>query len=448
MNTSALHCISPIDGRYHKITSLLSPYFSEYGLIRYRVFVEAEYFKMLVNEGLSGLEDFPREGIGMLDSLVENYSEKDALEIKEYEAVTNHDIKAIEYFLKDRFESFGLGAYKEFVHFGLTSQDINNTAIPLSLNDALQHVLYPALEGLLDVLKDLAQQWRSIPMLAYTHGQAASPTTVGKELLVFVQRLNVQAKQLKSLPIPAKFGGATGNFNAHLISYPNTDWNLFAENFLTSLGLSRSYPTTQIDHYDNLAAIFDNLKRICTIIVDMDRDFWTYISMRYFTQKIRPTEVGSSAMPHKVNPIHFENAEGNAGLAIAQFEHLSAKLPVSRLQRDLTDSTVLRNIGVPVSHMLIAIQNTAQGLENLSLNTSAIHKDLEDNWAVVAEAIQTFLRKIGYPNPYEALKELTRSGKPIGKHEMEAFVEQLSLPSDQKDFLKSITPFNYTGILP
>jgi len=447
MNASRLYCISPIDGRYAKYSTPLSGFFSEFGLIKYRLFVEIEYFKQLVQMHLVGLENFPIEKLTDLDAIVSEFSEQDAIAIKQIEATTNHDIKAVEYFIKSRFEVLSIAQYKEFVHFGLTSQDINNTAIPLSLKHGLEQVILPALDALMENLYQKAMLWRNTPMLAHTHGQPASPTTVGKEIMVFHERLKVQTNILRSLPIPAKFGGATGNFNAHHIAYPEIDWNAFADIFTQRLGLSRSYPTTQIEHYDNLAAIFDNLKRICTILIDLDRDFWAYISMEYFGQKVIEGEVGSSAMPHKVNPINFENSEGNAGIAVSFFEHLSANLPISRLQRDLSDSTVLRNIGVPIAHMLIAVQNTLIGLNKIELNAKAIEMDLEKNWVVVSEAVQTYLRTIGYPMPYEALKELTRTGKEISRQDMEAFIDKLQLSQKQKEFLKSITPFNYIGIV-
>ena len=443
-----LSCISPIDGRYRKTTSSLAPFFSEQALIKYRLFVEVAYFDALYKTRLSELKLVTKGQIDQLYLLCKNFGQTEALRIKEIEATTNHDIKAVEYFLKEQFDKLGLSDYKEFVHFGLTSQDINNTAIPLSLKEGLEQCIYPALEELLSKLLDLAHEWKSVPMLARTHGQPASPTILGKEVLVFYQRIKNQYEQLKQLPFPAKFGGATGNFTAHNAAYPTTDWHAFAEDFTARLGLKRSFPTTQIEHYDGLAAIFDNLKRICTIIIDLDRDFWEYISMEYFKQKIVKGEVGSSAMPHKVNPIDFENAEGNAGVAIAVFEHLSAKLPVSRLQRDLTDSTVLRNLGVPLAHMLIAIKSSLRGLNKLNLNQPALQHDLEKNIAVVAEAIQTILRKINYPEPYEKLKELTRNNQAITRQSLNEFIDSLLVSDQLKEELKKISPFNYTGLLP
>lgn len=448
MIEESLSCISPIDGRYRKITSSLSPYFSEQALIRYRLFVEVAYFDALFNTGLPDLKPVTKDQIARLYLLCKDFGENEALRIKEIEATTNHDIKAVEYFLKEQFDKLGLAEFKEFVHFGLTSQDINNTAIPLSLREGLEHIIYPALEGLMNRLLELAHEWKSVPMLARTHGQPASPTILGKEVLVFHQRIKNQYEQLRQLSFPAKFGGATGNFNAHFAAYPEIDWHAFAEDFTASLGLKRSFPTTQIEHYDGLAAIFDNLKRICTIIIDLDRDFWQYISMEYFRQKIVKGEVGSSAMPHKVNPIDFENAEGNAGVAIAVFEHLSAKLPVSRLQRDLTDSTVLRNLGVPLAHMLIAIKSSLRGLNKLNLNEPALQFDLEKNTAVVAEAIQTILRKINYPEPYEKLKELTRNNQAVTRQSLNEFIDSLEVSDQLKETLKKISPFNYTGLLP
>ena len=401
MKEAGLSCISPIDGRYSKVTAALSPFFSEQALIRYRLLVEVAYFEALYKIPLSELRRFPAGSLDGLKNLVTDFSEADALRVKEIEAITNHDIKAVEYFLKEHFDRLGLQDYREFVHFGLTSQDINNTAIPLSLKEGLEQVIYPVVDELLARLMELAIQWKDTAMLARTHGQPASPTLLGKEILVFHERIRVQYEQLKRMSFPAKFGGATGNLNAHQVAYPEIDWMRFAETFTSGLGLKRSCPTTQIEHYDQLAALFDNLKRICTIIIDMDRDFWSYISMEYFRQKVVKGEVGSSAMPHKVNPIDFENAEGNAGLAIALFEHLSVKLPISRLQRDLTDSTVLRNMGTPMGHLLIALKSTLRGLGKITLNREALDHDLEKNMAVVAEAIQTILRKIHYPDPFE-----------------------------------------------
>mgnify|MGYP001100718458 CR=1 FL=1 len=443
-----LQNISPVDGRYRKVTAPLKDHFSEEALIRYRVFVEIEYFIALCKIPLPQLQSINEEDIKKIREIATSFSGKDAIEIKKIEQATNHDIKAVEYFIKKRFEAIGLGKYKEFIHFALTSQDINNTALPLSLQHAMEEVLLPALGDISEKLRELSNEWIHIPMLAHTHGQPASPTTMGKELLVFHDRLQNQIRDLHNLPYPAKFGGATGNFNAHLAAYPETDWVGFAEQFVSELGLVRSAVTTQIDHYDRLSAIFDNLKRICSILIDLDRDCWTYISMNYFKQKIKSGEVGSSAMPHKVNPIDFENAEGNAGIAIALFEHLSAKLPVSRLQRDLTDSTVSRNIGPAVAYMLIAIKSTLRGLNKITINKPTLEKDLEDNYIVVAEAIQTILRTLGYPEPYEALKELTRKSNKITKKEVEGFIDGLEIAESGKNRLKKLTPFNYTGIIP
>lgn len=444
----ALQNISPVDGRYQKTTKTLRKYFSEQALIKYRVTIEVEYFIALCRIPLTPLRGITDSDQDKIRQIAQNFSESDAVEVKNIEQTTNHDIKAVEYFLKQRFESLGFAAYSEFVHFALTSQDINNTAIPLSFKFALEEVISPSLQELLNTLSRLGNEHLEAPMLARTHGQAASPTTVGKEILVFYQRLQNQLNDLKSLPMPAKFGGATGNFNAHHVAYPNINWNDFADRFIQSLGLERSQITTQVDHYDRLSAIFDCLKRLCTIIIDMDRDFWSYVSMDYFKQKIKTGEVGSSAMPHKVNPIDFENSEGNAGIAIALFEHLAAKLPVSRLQRDLTDSTVIRNIGVACAHMLIAIKSSIRGLEKLSLNPEAINIDLESNYLVVAEAIQTILRTLNYEKPYEALKTLTRTTQKITKTEILNFINELDIPKSEKDRLSKITPFNYTGIIP
>lgn len=445
MPLTTLTSISPIDGRYFRITEPLAGYFSEYGLIRYRVRVEVAYFLQLTVV-LPQLQSFPKEAIEPLKGLYLNFSEADALAIKDIEKITNHDVKAVEYFIKKYFEKAGLDAYKEFIHFGLTSQDINNTAIPLSLKEFLENDFDVVLKKLTSLISSYAEQWKDISMLAKTHGQPASPTRVGKELDVFVQRLKGQTQQLASIPHSAKFGGATGNFNAHHVSFPEIDWNIFGNQFISEIGLTRSYPTTQIDHYDNLAAQFDALKRINTILIDFSRDMWQYISMNYFKQKIKEGEIGSSAMPHKVNPIDFENAEGNLGISNALYEHLSAKLPVSRLQRDLTDSTVLRNIGVPLAHSMIAFHSLLKGLGNIQLNKKAIDQDLEDNWVVVAEAIQTILRKEGYPNPYEALKELTRKNEKVTQANFSAFIDSLNISDDLKKKLKGITPFNYTGI--
>ncbi len=443
-----LQNISPIDGRYRHVAAPLSAFFSEEALIRYRVLIEVEYFIGLCKIPLSPLKSLNDNDFKKIREIATTFSQEDALAVKGIEQETNHDIKAVEYFIKQRFEYFGYGAYKEFVHFGLTSQDINNTAIPLSFKEALETVIYPALDELLSVLGKLANDWLHVPMLARTHGQPASPTTAGKEIMVFHERLRLQVGELKALPIPAKFGGATGNFNAHHLAYPEVDWVGFGNQFAGSFGLERSRITTQIDHYDRLSSIFDALKRICTILIDLDRDCWSYISMDYFSQKIVAGEVGSSAMPHKVNPIDFENAEGNAGVAISLLEHLSAKLPVSRLQRDLSDSTVLRNIGVPVAHLLIALKSSIKGLGKISLNEHKISKDLENNMMVVAEAIQTVLRTTGYPNPYEALKSLTRKNTAITKEDLSAFIEELDIPEEVKMKLRTVSPFNYTGIIP
>ncbi|QTY28113.1 adenylosuccinate lyase [Flavobacterium sp. CS20] len=444
---SALNAISPIDGRYQSKTLELNDFFSEYALIRYRVRVEVEYFIALSDLDLSALPSLNKNQKDELRQIYKKFNLKDAESIKSIEKVTNHDVKAVEYFLKEKFEQLGLANSKEFIHFGLTSQDINNTSIPLSLKEAVESVYLIFLDELIAKLLELSENWKNIPMLAKTHGQPASPTRLGKEIKVFAIRLLEQKKQLLQVPFSAKFGGATGNFNAHHLAFPNEDWKAFGKNFTENyLGLSYSFPTTQIEHYDNLAALFDVLKRINTIIIDLDRDVWSYISMGYFKQKIKEGEVGSSAMPHKVNPIDFENSEGNLGLANAIFEHLSAKLPISRLQRDLTDSTVLRNIGTPFGHTLIAIKSTLKGLDKLLLNEKAIHQDLEQNWAVVAEAIQTILRRENYPNPYETLKALTRTNTEINAKSIADFIETLDVSDDVKNELKQITPFNYTGI--
>ena len=445
---STLLNIGPVDGRYAKVTAPLQDYFSEQALIRYRVFIELEYFIALSEIPLPQLDHLTINDHNKIRAIFNNFSAKDASEVKNIEKTTNHDIKAVEYFVKQRLIDAGYDQLKEFVHLGLTSQDINNTAIPLSLKEAMEAVIIPAFDELLNTLYGIAREHLSVPMLARTHGQAASPTTMGKEVLVFYERLKNQLEELTSLPYPAKFGGATGNFNAHHVAYPDVDWVSFANGFTASLGLTRSQTTTQIDHYDRLSAILDCLKRLCVIIVDMDRDFWTYISLDYFKQKITPGEVGSSAMPHKVNPIDFENSEGNAGIAIALFEHLSAKLPVSRLQRDLSDSTAIRNIGVAIAHLLISIKASSRGLNKLNLNKEKIDQDLEANYAVVAEAIQTMLRTLDYPAPYEALKALTRSDKPAGKKEITEFIDTLDIPEKEKEWLRKVTPFNYTGIIP
>jgi adenylosuccinate lyase len=445
VNLTQLTAISPIDGRYFKDTHELSPYFSEYGLIHYRIRVEVEYFLRLTDI-LPELADFPVAEKDGVRNLYKNFKEADAVAIKDIEKITNHDVKAVEYFIKRYFESRKLDKYKEFIHFGLTSQDINNTAIPLALKDFMGAHMRPMLERLMNALAEIADQWQDIPMLARTHGQPASPTRLGKEIKVFMVRLSVQYQSLINIVYSAKFGGATGNFNAHNVAYPKINWIEFADNFVDSFGLELSYPTTQIEHYDNFAAQCDALKRINTILIDFARDVWQYVAMGYFKQKIKEGEVGSSAMPHKVNPIDFENAEGNLGFANAIFEHLSAKLPISRLQRDLTDSTVLRNVGIPFGHMFVAIQSLLKGIAKLELNKAAIDADLSDNWAVVAEAIQTVLRKEGYPNPYEALKELTRKNDKITQQSIADFIESLDIPKESKVRLRSITPFNYTGI--
>lgn len=445
MQLNPLNAISPVDGRYFETVKPLAPYFSEFGLIRYRVLVEVEYLLSL-SATIPELEDFPVHHINDLRKIYKHFSESQALEIKEIEKTTNHDVKAVEYFIKREFEKIGLDQFKEFIHFGLTSQDINNTAIPLLLKEFLEREYLPLFESLLAKLNMLAKEWSDIPMLAFTHGQPASPTRLGKEIMVFAARLDKQLNLLKTIPHAAKFGGATGNFNAHTVAYPEIDWNKFGEEFCLHLGLVRSHPTTQIEHYDNMAALFDNLKRINTILIDFSRDMWQYISMEYFKQKIKEGEVGSSAMPHKVNPIDFENAEGNLGYANAIFEFLSAKLPISRLQRDLTDSTVLRNIGVPLAHTYISFHSLLKGINKLQLNQAAIHQDLDNNWAVVAEAIQTVLRKEGYPNPYEALKALTRKNEKITQESITSFIDGLDVKASVKERLKKITPFTYTGI--
>ena len=444
MTLNPLTAVSPIDGRYAGKTAPLREYFSEYALIKNRVRVEIEYFIALSGFGIKQLDGVPCPE--ELRKIYVNFSLENAEKIKTIEKTTNHDVKAVEYFIKERFREMGLERYCEFVHFGLTSQDINNTATPLSLKEALEQVVYPKMDAIIEDLDTKAEEWKDIPMLAKTHGQPASPTRLGKEIAVFVSRLKEQKSQLASIPVPAKFGGATGNMNAHKAAFPDKDWNSFADGFVSSLGLRRSYPTTQIEHYDNLAAIFDAFRRFNTILIDLCRDIWTYISMEYFRQRIIKGEVGSSAMPHKVNPIDFENAEGNLGMADAVFTHLSMKLPISRLQRDLTDSTVLRNIGVPVGHSLIAFESLLKGLGKLLLNRDAIERDLENNWAVVAEAIQTILRRESYPNPYEALKALTRTGGHISEKSISDFIDGLDVSEDIKRELHAITPMNYTGI--
>ena len=447
MDLTELSAIGPIDGRYRKTTSVFSSFFSESALIKYRVKVEIEYFIGLCELPLPQLNTIDSSIYDSLRRIYLDFSENDALLVKEIEKTTNHDVKAVEYFIKEKMEQLSIGEMKEFVHFGLTSQDINNTAIPMSLKDAIQQVYLPSLNQLIDVLNDLANQWQGISMLARTHGQPASPTRLGKEIMVFVERLQEQKKQLEQITFAGKFGGATGNFNAHHVAYPEIDWIDFANNFLSNkLNITRSQTTTQIEHYDHLASLFDVLKRLNTIVIDLNKDFWTYISMDYFKQKIKKGEVGSSAMPHKVNPIDFENSEGNLGIANALYQHLSSKLPISRLQRDLTDSTVLRNIGIPISHSYLGIMSTLKGLNKLLLNKSAFDKDLENNWAVVAEAIQTILRREGYPNPYEALKALTRNNDVIDREAIHKFINELDVSEHIKEELYAITPYNYTGL--
>lgn len=447
MNTTELLAVSPIDGRYKQHTELLSAYFSEHALMKFRIDVEIEYFISLCEIPIPQLRDFPKDKIESLKRVALDFSIEDGKEIKEIEATTNHDVKAVEYFIKHKFDKLHLEQYKEFIHFGLTSQDINNTAFPIMWKNALQEIYIPELESLCSILSKLSIEWDNVPMLARTHGQPASPTRLGKEIKVFEYRLLTQIETLKSIPFTAKFGGATGNFNAHLVAYPEIDWKEFGKKFLAEkLGLVREEYTTQISNYDQLSASFDALKRIHTILIDMTRDLWQYISMDYFKQKIKDGEVGSSAMPHKVNPIDFENAEGNLGIANALLEHLSAKLPISRLQRDLTDSTVMRNIGVPLAHGLIALKSATKGLNKLLLNNSKISADLDNNWAVVAEAIQTILRREGYPEPYEALKALTRKNEQITEQSMKEFINRLNVSDDVKIELNSINPHNYTGI--
>lgn len=447
MSSKSLKAVSPVDGRYSSQSAELAEYFSEFGLIKYRVRVEIEYFIALGELPLEQLKSFDKKIVPSLRKLYTEFTEEDAAAIKEIEKTTNHDVKAVEYFIKARFEALNIAEFSEFIHFGLTSQDINNTAIPLSMKEAHEHVLSGAYTGVLDKLNGFATEWADVPMLAKTHGQPASPTRLGKEMKVFAERLEKQLEMLGQVLYAAKFGGATGNFNAHHVAYPKTDWVAFGNHFVNNiLGLSRSQTTTQIEHYDYLAAYFDNLKRINTVLLDFARDVWQYVSMNYFKQKIKAGEVGSSAMPHKVNPIDFENAEGNLGIANALFEHFAAKLPVSRLQRDLTDSTVLRNVGVPLAHTLIALRSLIRGMNKLELNPAAIHHDLEENWAVVAEAIQTVLRREGYPKPYEALKDLTRKNEKITESSIKAFIEDLKISEKTKYELKQITPFNYTGV--
>ena len=447
MNLNALTAISPVDGRYRKAGKELAAYFSEYALIKYRVRVEIEYFIALCEIPLPQLKNVDKSAFSALREVYLNFSEEDAQAIKDIEKVTNHDVKAVEYFIKEKFDALKLSEHKEFIHFGLTSQDINNTSVPLSLKEAVLEQYLPQLEEVIAKLKELALEWKDVPLLARTHGQPASPTRMGKEIEVFIARLHRQLDQLKAVPFSAKFGGATGNFNAHLVAYPEHDWLDFGNHFVNNiLGLDRSHPTTQIEHYDNLASLFDAMKRVNNILLDLDRDVWTYISMDYFKQKIKAGEVGSSAMPHKVNPIDFENSEGNIGIANALFEHLSAKLPVSRLQRDLTDSTVLRNVGVPLAHTSIAFGDLLRGLNKLIIREDNISKDLENNWAVVSEAIQTILRREAYPSPYEALKGLTRTNSAITQSSIADFIDTLDVSDALKNELKQITPQNYTGI--
>lgn len=447
MMLTHLTAVSSVDGRYGPKTASLRNYFSEFALIKYRVHVEIEYFIALCELPLPQLESFDPANFSKLREITSGFGFDDAETIKDTEKVTNHDVKAVEYFIKEKFDELHLEEYKEFIHFGLTSQDINNTATPLMLKEGLKNVILPALQDVINKLKDQAKEWKDIAMLAKTHGQPASPTRLGKEIQVFITRLEKQLELLHQVPYSAKFGGATGNMNAHHVAYPGFDWNSFADNFVSKyLGLERSYPTTQIEHYDNLAACFDGLKRINTILLDLSKDVWQYVAMNYFKQKIKAGEIGSSAMPHKVNPIDFENAEGNLGIANALLEHLAAKLPISRLQRDLTDSTVLRVIGVPLAHMLISLESLNKGLGKLELNKQAIDVDLEENWAVVAEAIQTILRREGYPKPYEALKDLTRTNEKITKVSIKKFIDGLQVSDTIKEELKNISPFNYTGI--
>ena len=447
MNNSSLNAISPIDGRYSSKTSELNKFFSEKALMKYRLVVEIEYFISLCEFDIPELKNFDKSKFELLRKIYLDFSNDDASIIKKIENKTNHDVKAIEYFLKEKFEDLNLSKFVEFIHFGLTSQDINNTAIPLSLKEMFEQVYYNSIELILSSLEQISNEWKDIPMIARTHGQPASPTKLGKEIKVFIIRINEQLKLLRDIPIAAKFGGASGNFNAHHVAYKNHNWLQFSKNLIENkLGLKHSYPTTQIEHYDHLAAIFDNLKRINSILIDFNRDIWLYISMDYFKQKIKKGEIGSSAMPHKVNPIDFENSEGNLGYANSIFQHLSEKLPVSRLQRDLTDSTVLRNIGVPISHTLIAFKSTIKGINKLIVNESKIKEDLNNNWAVVAEAIQTILRRINYPKPYEALKELTRTNTKIDKNSIKKFIDSLDISEEIKLELKNITPENFTGI--
>ncbi len=447
METTALHSISAVDGRYWSQTEKLSRYFSEYALIKFRLHIEVEYFIALCELPLPQLESIDHTCFVALRSIITNFNNEDAAAVKAIEKITNHDVKAVEYFMRDKFDQLVIAPFKEFIHFGLTSQDINNTAIPLQYKLALQETMIPQLEVLLEVIQGAALAWKDVPLLAHTHGQPASPTKLGKEFLVFCERINQQLMQLKAVAFGAKFGGATGNFNAHHVAYPQIDWVAFANKFVNqNLGLSRQQYTTQIEHYDNLSASFDAMKRINTILIDFSRDIWSYISMEYFKQKLKDGEVGSSAMPHKVNPIDFENAEGNLGMANALFEFFSAKLPISRLQRDLTDSTVIRNIGVPLAHTLIALNSLQKGMSKLIINEAAIKHDLEANWAVVAEALQTILRRENYPHPYEALKNLTRTNKPINQASLHEFIDELNMSNEVKKEMKAISPHNYTGV--
>ena len=446
MDLTTLTAISPVDGRYRAQVEALAPYFSEFGLIRYRVRIEIEYFIALCEWPIPELDKVDSAQFAALRLLYENFTEADALRIKEIEKTTNHDVKAVEYFIKEKLKGTPVEPFLEFIHFGLTSQDINNTAIPLLLSDALDMEIVPTYRLIFVRLQQLAQQWENVPMLARTHGQPASPTRLGKELLVFVERIEKQLKILATIPTAAKFGGATGNFNAHVVAYPKEDWKRFGDKFVESLGMVRSEFTTQIEHYDMMAATLDAFKRLNTILIDLDRDMWTYVSMNYFKQRLKEGEVGSSAMPHKVNPIDFENSEGNLGIANALFEHLSGKLPISRLQRDLTDSTVLRSIGVPFAHSIISLKSTLKGLDKLELNQAALNADLEDNWAVVAEGIQTILRREGYPQPYEALKALTRTNQKITAETIREFIDGLNVSDAVKGELRAITPFTYTGL--
>ncbi len=446
MKLSELTALSPLDGRYRSKTGELAKYFSEYALIRYRLLMELSYFKALAELAIPPLDTFPKNGFKKLDAIAAGFDIKAARRIKTLEKTTNHDVKAVEYYLKEKFRQAGLTKYQEFIHFALTSQDINNTAIPLSLKDAHSEVISPTIRQLLTVLKKLARQWKQVAMLAHTHGQPASPTRLGKEIEVFVNRLDLQLKELNRIPMAAKFGGATGNFNAHAVSYPDVNWDRFADRLLKSMGLYRSKPTTQIEHYDYLAGYLDTVKRINTVLIDFSQDIWLYIAKNYFTQKIKKGEVGSSTMPHKVNPIDFENAEGNLGLSTALCNHLSAKLPVSRLQRDLTDSTLLRNLGVALGYTLLGLTSILRGCDKLQLNRAALNEDLDNNWAVVGEGIQTILRREGYPKPYEALKDLTRNNQKLSQERLWEFIDGLKVKDTVKEELKAITPFNYTGV--